>query len=540
MSDEVKPEVIKKTQDLLGKYFKKPPLTEKLLKKPPFRFIQDIVSAIIKETGFLEGLFTNEELSANITKEKEAKLVFLTKLIEVVKLITGFNLTVRATKIISGQEPTKTNELLQSIGKALDKKISSKEAVLHYKNRNEKHSVVKKSLRKEQPVKQSISGTSAQSVKNVKNDVKKSEIEKKKFKKSKSQEPETKEDTDEKRVIKSKDKLESSHQENSEAVEKHFKQTPLENTFEVAISCSPSVKVQESQDFLDAVSSAVTKAPVVRQKSVVSKNSNQANVIEKHLSFTKIINQDSTKRAQFNEHPEKVKHTDPGIDTELQKQSCEHKITQNSMSHDSTLSIDAESSLINVFNIIVEHPKKLEEMENDMVVLETNKENLFELHQDSDNNVTEDHGYLVAQILKTEQQLVNTNNTDEINKKVEIIWQTGILKDREFAVKSVGNLRNLIQTLIKHTNPLGKVLDYLQGDMEIMQKELMDYRKQYAAVNNLLEEERTLTEKFVNYMEESLNDIKMNVLNEQNKIHQVKINVSKNEHQIQRLLNDSA
>lgn len=39
-------EVIKKTQDSLGKYVKKPPLTEKLLRKPPFKFILDIVKAV--------------------------------------------------------------------------------------------------------------------------------------------------------------------------------------------------------------------------------------------------------------------------------------------------------------------------------------------------------------------------------------------------------------------------------------------------------------------------------------------------------------
>lgn len=164
MVDDVKLETIKKTQDLLGKYFRKPPLTEKLLRKPPFRFLHDIISAIISETGFLNGLYSEEELNSENIKNKEAKLAYLTKLIDVVKLVTGINLTVRASKIISGQEPTKTNELLQAIGKALDKKISSVEAIEQYKKnfgksksssknkssvtRNEKRSLSKETLQK--------------------------------------------------------------------------------------------------------------------------------------------------------------------------------------------------------------------------------------------------------------------------------------------------------------------------------------------------------------------------------------------------------
>lgn len=46
MEKELGADVIKATQTSLGKYVKRPPLSEKLLRKPPFRFLHDIVSAV--------------------------------------------------------------------------------------------------------------------------------------------------------------------------------------------------------------------------------------------------------------------------------------------------------------------------------------------------------------------------------------------------------------------------------------------------------------------------------------------------------------
>lgn len=43
---EVSDITIKRTQDSLGKLIKKPALTDKLLRKPPFKFLHDIIHAV--------------------------------------------------------------------------------------------------------------------------------------------------------------------------------------------------------------------------------------------------------------------------------------------------------------------------------------------------------------------------------------------------------------------------------------------------------------------------------------------------------------
>lgn len=96
-------------------------------------------------------------VSANI-KDKEAKISFLQKVIDVVseynnrnsviqlpqviffhhtiplEISTKENVTAKPSKIVAGQEPERTNELLQLIGLALSKKISSTEAVKMVRN----------------------------------------------------------------------------------------------------------------------------------------------------------------------------------------------------------------------------------------------------------------------------------------------------------------------------------------------------------------------------------------------------------------------
>ncbi|CAL1533157.1 unnamed protein product [Lymnaea stagnalis] len=123
------PKIAKKTQDTLGKIIKKPPLTEKLLGKPPFRFLHDITTSVIKTTGFMQGLFTESEMNSENVKEKNDKIAFLQKAIDIVVAVTGKPVSAKPIKIVAGHEPERTNEFLQALADAINKNVNNDEYV---------------------------------------------------------------------------------------------------------------------------------------------------------------------------------------------------------------------------------------------------------------------------------------------------------------------------------------------------------------------------------------------------------------------------
>ncbi|XP_075036533.1 TRAF3-interacting protein 1 isoform X2 [Mixophyes fleayi] len=125
----MEPAVLRRTQESLGKVIRKPPLTDKLLGKPPFRYLHDILTEVIRTTGFLKGLYTESDLKSDNVKDKDAKISFLQKAIDVVVLVTGEPLAVKPARVVAGHEPEKTNEFLQAIGKCCLNKLSSEDAV---------------------------------------------------------------------------------------------------------------------------------------------------------------------------------------------------------------------------------------------------------------------------------------------------------------------------------------------------------------------------------------------------------------------------
>jgi len=145
---------IEKTQNTLGKVIQRPTLSEKNLSRPPFRFIHDIVTQLIKKTGFFKDLFPPEMLDSKNVTEKDQKVKFLQAIIACTTLVYGKEITVKASSIVSGKEPENTNKLLQVIGKCILDKKSSDEAVEQLKNggkKAEKESKPKEESRRKEP-----------------------------------------------------------------------------------------------------------------------------------------------------------------------------------------------------------------------------------------------------------------------------------------------------------------------------------------------------------------------------------------------------
>ena len=72
--------LIAEASSLVGDIISKPKMSPKYLGKPPFRFLHDTISGIIKTTGFAEDLYTAEECDSSTISEKESKMSYLQKI----------------------------------------------------------------------------------------------------------------------------------------------------------------------------------------------------------------------------------------------------------------------------------------------------------------------------------------------------------------------------------------------------------------------------------------------------------------------------
>jgi len=91
-----------KKASLYEQLFTKPKMSEKLLGKPPFRYLHDIFTATMAKTNFGEGLFQGDELNSKSFEDKDSKLGFLTKLITLVDTVVGEKSDIKPSMVLAG------------------------------------------------------------------------------------------------------------------------------------------------------------------------------------------------------------------------------------------------------------------------------------------------------------------------------------------------------------------------------------------------------------------------------------------------------
>ncbi|KAL1122783.1 hypothetical protein AAG570_003109 [Ranatra chinensis] len=565
MSDDIKLEVIKKTQESLSKYIKRPPLTEKLLKKPPFRYIHDIITSIMKETGFFEGVFKPEELNSENIKDRESKIAFLEKVIASIKA-SGISVSAKPSKIVAGLEVTKTNELLQAIGKTLDQMENQRtpkspqvsENVMAKSKTTESQMKKQRSRRGSTPERHALSGERT--------------VEKSKRKEKSRDRMEGKFESGSTRGAtlegfnNNNDVLENDiTNENSLVAEmngeitqgKQLKETPTGNN--ESVPTEPEIMLEDQVNPVMKESRSVQQNNVSRPPSATPKertsssrpgkppieikNSSKIhNGEEKEPEGPTILGGVSSPTQQL---PKLIR---PGtaIRPPSARPASARPGAPRPRDRGETVQIETYNSERNSENklvMVIGETTSQEDDEENVVVIETQPlliDHKEEFTDDAAIDITQgQEGFLVSKILETKKEIERSSEefpwiTSAQPQHVEIDWESGRKQKREAWKKEVHELCEEIQQVTRSTNPLGKLFDFLQEDIDSMKKELEEfeeYNEQLAKEFN--QEQRTAGESIESLIRQ-LTEVESMIEAEREAIRFIKANIMENE---ERLIN---
>lgn len=411
MTDSLNKELVKQVQLSLSKYINKPQLTEKLLNKPPFKFLHDIVTNVIQSTGYLKGVFTDEEIISTNVTTKETKIKFLEKLITAIQSTTNKTLSARPSKIVAGLEVTKTLELLIAIAFGIETK-----------NKEVKE--------------QSLTNTKTKKPETTKsNNQNKTKL----LEKTKSLEKKVKEniDHDSKKKIQKSDSVESSVVKNDEPEidtttkpDEEFIVKPVDEEIKSVVDNSKTEEQNENK-----LQSASKSKLEKKDSESIEKTNLEENPLRK-LSETHDISKPirpkssrppaPNRRPQSNTYAEIPKHSD---------------------------------------NFFSKNDDRINDIDDNIVTIEVLNDN----KSTYDSYTQEDgQGHLVSQILQTQLEFNNKKKTD--SSKIE--WEGKSAKDQEMLTKEMDTIRQFIQDITKSANPLSKLINNMQENIDQMNREL--------------------------------------------------------------------
>ncbi|XP_053453538.1 TRAF3-interacting protein 1 isoform X5 [Nycticebus coucang] len=602
--------VVRRTQEALGKVIRRPPLTEKLLSKPPFRYLHDIITEVIRMTGFMKGLYTDTEMKSDNVKDKDAKISFLQKAIDVVVMVSGESLSAKPARIVAGHEPEKTNELLQIIGKCCLNKLSSDDAVkrvlagekgavkgkpsvtsqsqeLDNKNVKEEESRVHKDKedRKNSEIKERSTSRERKQKEELKEESKPREKEKDKEKAKENDRDRHREGEREKtksRARPERDRDRGKESDREKEREKrseggkekerlrdkdrdkgrdrdrrrvrngeHSRDLDREQSKEhdkverkSASSGEMSKKLSDGS-FKDSKAETETEISSRLSRSLTTKTSKRRS--------RNSVEGDSTSDAEGEVGPPGREKPEVSEDSEIPSElsSSVRRIPrpgsarpapprvkrQESME---ALPVDRTGSGKTVSNVIIESQNSDNE-EDDQFVVEADPQlsemSEIEMAPAVELEEEEKHGGLVKKILETKKDYEKMQQSSRPGEKERsLVFESAWKKEKDIVSKEIEKLRVSIQTLCKSALPLGKIMDYIQEDVDAMQNELQLWHSENKQHAEDLRKEQSITDCAVEPLKVELVELEQLIKDQQDKICAVKANILKNEGKIQKMV----
>ncbi|XP_041117423.1 TRAF3-interacting protein 1-like isoform X1 [Polyodon spathula] len=613
----------KKTQETLGKVIKKPPLTEKLLSKPPFRFLHDIFTEVIRTTGFMKGLYSELEMKSENVKDKEAKIAFLQKAIDVVIMVTSEPLSVKPGRVVSGHEPEKTNELLQAMGKCCLNKLSSEDAVQRVlagekldlkgkhpstsksqdkENRESKEEDKKRHKDKEEIRDTEIKDRSTSRDRKVEQP---KETEAKKTEKDRHKDDEKQEKGRESERVKERDreKEKSRDRDKEKGKEKEKdrekgKERDRDREKRRERPKELAEKAKEPEEKAERKSKGTEETRHRKASQLTRKNSKTENDKEpaevpeaEHESPARIPRPSSAKGQR--RRPKPGGQGSQSSKTDIATFSGSVEIAQRLDESDSDgeaeiLSSDKSMPLENgeavdampthrkiprpssarpapprvkrqdsadvpsverigsgkpLTAVIVDGKKDSDDEDNDELFVVEEAAPLLpdlpkmEMEPAVELKEDEKHGGLVKKILETKKDYEASQPSSKSKEQdTTIVSEATKRKERDLVSREIEKLRSSIQTVCRSALPLGKIMDYIQEDMDSMKKELQMWRSENTEHAAALIKEQRITDSAVEPLKAVLVELEQLIKDQQDKICAAKANILRNEEKIEKMV----
>nr|XP_020732083.1 TRAF3-interacting protein 1 isoform X2 [Odocoileus virginianus texanus] len=608
--------VVKRTQEALGKVIRRPPLTEKLLNKPPFRYLHDIITEVIRMTGFMKGLYTDVEMKSDNVKDKDAKISFLQKAIDVVVIVSGEPLSAKPARIVAGHEPERTNELLQRIGKCCLSKLSSDDAVkrvlagekgdvkgrpsltsrpqeLDNKNVREDESRIRKDKedRGNSEINERSTSRDQKQKEELKEESKPREKERDKDKAKENERDRHKEperdrhregdreraknrartdrererdrgprerDKDAERRSEGGKEKERGKERERERERRRLRNGELCRDPEPERSRErdrPEKKSSSSGEMSKKLSDGPFKDPKAETEAEISTRASRSVTTKtsKRRSKNSVegdcpsdaegdVGAPGQEKSEAPENPEPPPGELPAAARRLPRPGSARPAPPRARRQESVeaLTTDRTGSGKTVSNVITESQNSDNE-DDDQFVVEAAPQlpemSELEMAQAVELEEDEKHGGLVKKILETKKDYEKLQQSSRPGEKEKLlVFESAWKKEKDIVSKEIEKLRVSIQTLCRSALPLGKIMDYIQEDVDAMQNELQLWHSESQQHAEALQLEQSITDSAVEPLKAELAELEQLVRDQQDKICAVKANILRNEEKIQKMV----